>query len=153
KKKGFKEERVTTIGLDDIGTSTTLESNKSEIPTPMIAPRPRATRSQTVRTRWSWWAPASVSATRSRNGFVRRSLLSMGASRVDGVAPRVSPRERETSEACGDAAIALVARCLACRSLAHGPRQQATATRSGLGPVPQLFAPNRPEAEEPTGAQ
>src|SRR5215471_11389959 len=29
KKKGFKEERVTTIGLDDIGTSTTLESNKS----------------------------------------------------------------------------------------------------------------------------
>ena len=29
KKKGFKEERVTTIGLDDIGTSTPLESNKS----------------------------------------------------------------------------------------------------------------------------
>src|SRR5262245_38042048 len=29
KKKGFKEERVTTIGLYDIGTSTTLESNKS----------------------------------------------------------------------------------------------------------------------------
>jgi len=28
-KKGFKEERVTTIGLYDIGTSTTLESNKS----------------------------------------------------------------------------------------------------------------------------
>jgi len=28
-KKGFKEERVTAIGLDDIGTSTTLESNKS----------------------------------------------------------------------------------------------------------------------------
>jgi len=28
-KKGFKEERVTTVGLDDIGTSTTLESNKS----------------------------------------------------------------------------------------------------------------------------
>jgi NADP-dependent 3-hydroxy acid dehydrogenase YdfG len=29
-KKGFKEERVTTVGLDDIGTSTTLESNKSQ---------------------------------------------------------------------------------------------------------------------------
>jgi len=29
KKKGFKEERVTTMGLDDIGISTTLESNKS----------------------------------------------------------------------------------------------------------------------------
>jgi hypothetical protein len=29
KKKGFKEERVTTLGLDAIGTSTTLESNKS----------------------------------------------------------------------------------------------------------------------------
>src|SRR6266571_227198 len=29
KKKGFKEERGTTIGLDDIGKSTTLESNKS----------------------------------------------------------------------------------------------------------------------------
>ena len=29
KKKGFKEKRVTTIGLDDLGTSTTLESNKS----------------------------------------------------------------------------------------------------------------------------
>jgi hypothetical protein len=29
KKKGFKEERVTTIGLDNIGKSTTLESNKS----------------------------------------------------------------------------------------------------------------------------
>ena len=29
KKKGFKEERVTTIGLDTIGTSPTLESNKS----------------------------------------------------------------------------------------------------------------------------
>src|SRR5262249_30915400 len=31
KKKGFKEDRVTTIGLYDIGTSTTLESNKSLI--------------------------------------------------------------------------------------------------------------------------
>ena len=30
KNKGFKEERVTTIGLYDIGTSTTLESNKSQ---------------------------------------------------------------------------------------------------------------------------
>ena len=29
KKKGCKEERVATIGLDDIGNSTTLESNKS----------------------------------------------------------------------------------------------------------------------------
>jgi hypothetical protein len=29
KKKGFKEERGTTFGLDDIGTSTPLESNKS----------------------------------------------------------------------------------------------------------------------------
>jgi len=29
KKKGFKEERVTTIGLYDSGKSTTLESNKS----------------------------------------------------------------------------------------------------------------------------
>jgi hypothetical protein len=29
KKKGFKEERVTKVGLDYIGTSTTLESNKS----------------------------------------------------------------------------------------------------------------------------
>jgi hypothetical protein len=29
KKKGFEEERMTTIGLDDLGTSTTLESNKS----------------------------------------------------------------------------------------------------------------------------
>jgi NADP-dependent 3-hydroxy acid dehydrogenase YdfG len=29
-KKGFKEERVTTVGLDDIGTSTTLKSNKSQ---------------------------------------------------------------------------------------------------------------------------
>jgi len=29
KKKGFKEERVTKVGLYAIGTSTTLESNKS----------------------------------------------------------------------------------------------------------------------------
>jgi hypothetical protein len=29
KKKGFKEERVTTMGLYAIGKSTTLESNKS----------------------------------------------------------------------------------------------------------------------------
>jgi hypothetical protein len=29
KKKGFKEERVTTMGWYAIGTSTTLESNKS----------------------------------------------------------------------------------------------------------------------------
>ena len=29
KNKGFKEERVTTIRLDNLGTSTTLESNKS----------------------------------------------------------------------------------------------------------------------------
>jgi hypothetical protein len=29
KKKGFKEERVTTIGLYAIDTSTTLEPNKS----------------------------------------------------------------------------------------------------------------------------
>jgi hypothetical protein len=29
KKKGFKEERGTTSGLDAIGTSTTLESTKS----------------------------------------------------------------------------------------------------------------------------
>src|SRR2546428_2660181 len=29
KKKGFKDKRVTTIGLYDIGKSTTLESNKS----------------------------------------------------------------------------------------------------------------------------
>ena len=28
-KKGFKEERVTTMRLDDLGKSTTLESNKS----------------------------------------------------------------------------------------------------------------------------
>src|SRR5215831_11100354 len=32
KMKGFKEERVTTIGLDDIGKSTTLESNMSDNP-------------------------------------------------------------------------------------------------------------------------
>jgi hypothetical protein len=30
KKKGFKEERVTKVELDAIGTSTTLESNKSQ---------------------------------------------------------------------------------------------------------------------------
>jgi hypothetical protein len=30
-KKGFKEERVTTMRLDAIGTSTTLESNKSPV--------------------------------------------------------------------------------------------------------------------------
>jgi hypothetical protein len=29
KKKGLKEKRVTTMRLDDLGTSTTLESNKS----------------------------------------------------------------------------------------------------------------------------
>jgi len=29
KKKGFKEERVTTMRLDDLGQSTPLESNKS----------------------------------------------------------------------------------------------------------------------------
>ena len=28
-KKGFKEERVTTMGLDDLGKSHDLESNKS----------------------------------------------------------------------------------------------------------------------------
>ena len=27
--KGFKEDRVTTVRLDDLGKSTTLESNKS----------------------------------------------------------------------------------------------------------------------------
>jgi hypothetical protein len=30
KNKVFKGERVTQVGLDDIGTSTTLESNKSQ---------------------------------------------------------------------------------------------------------------------------
>ena len=30
KKKGFKEESVTTIGLDDLDTSTTLASNKRQ---------------------------------------------------------------------------------------------------------------------------
>jgi len=29
KKKGFKKERVTKVGVYDLGTSTTLESNKS----------------------------------------------------------------------------------------------------------------------------
>jgi hypothetical protein len=29
KKKGFKEERVTTMRLDDLGQSTPLESDKS----------------------------------------------------------------------------------------------------------------------------
>jgi hypothetical protein len=29
KNKSFKEERMTKVGLDTIGTSTTLESNKS----------------------------------------------------------------------------------------------------------------------------
>jgi hypothetical protein len=29
KKQGFKEERVTKVGLDALGTSKTLESNKS----------------------------------------------------------------------------------------------------------------------------
>jgi hypothetical protein len=29
KNKGFKEQRVTIMRLDDLGTSTTLESNKS----------------------------------------------------------------------------------------------------------------------------
>ena len=29
-KKGFKEESMTQVGLDAIGTSTTLESNKSQ---------------------------------------------------------------------------------------------------------------------------
>ena len=39
KRKGFKEERVTTIGLYDIGKSTTLESNKSHLamPRPLVA--------------------------------------------------------------------------------------------------------------------
>src|SRR5260370_2400161 len=31
KKKGFKEERVTTVRLDDLGKTTTLESNKSQL--------------------------------------------------------------------------------------------------------------------------
>ena len=30
KKKGLKEERVTTVRLDDLGKTTTLESNKSQ---------------------------------------------------------------------------------------------------------------------------
>ena len=30
KKKGFKEARVTRMRLDNLGTSTTLESNKSQ---------------------------------------------------------------------------------------------------------------------------
>src|SRR5262245_29871239 len=123
------------------------------MPTPMIAPRPRAMRSQTVRTRWSWWAPDVVSATRRCNGFVRKSLLSMYSSHVDGVAPRASPQERETSGACGDAAVARVVHCLVCRNLAHGPRRQATATRRGLGTVPQPLAPTRPEAGKHTDAQ
>ena len=33
KKKGFKEERMTKVGLDAIGKSTTLESNKSLVGT------------------------------------------------------------------------------------------------------------------------
>ena len=35
-KEDFKEERVTTMGLDDLGTSTTLESNKSPITLDML---------------------------------------------------------------------------------------------------------------------
>jgi len=31
KKKGFKEDRGTTSELDDLGTTTTLESNKSHV--------------------------------------------------------------------------------------------------------------------------
>jgi len=34
KNKGLKEEIVTKIGLDDLGTSTTLESNKSQMRLP-----------------------------------------------------------------------------------------------------------------------
>jgi hypothetical protein len=30
KKKGFEKERVTEVGWYDLGTSTTLESNKSQ---------------------------------------------------------------------------------------------------------------------------
>jgi len=37
KKKGVKEERVTKVGLDAIGTSTTLESNKS-LPVRLVQP-------------------------------------------------------------------------------------------------------------------
>jgi len=35
KKKGFTEERGTTMRLDAIGTSTTLESNKSHLGLPL----------------------------------------------------------------------------------------------------------------------
>ena len=34
KNKGLKEEIVTKIGLDDLGKSTTLESNKSQMRLP-----------------------------------------------------------------------------------------------------------------------
>src|SRR5215510_10488513 len=55
KKKGFKEERVTTIGLYNIGTSTTLESNKSHCDklsdsiTPLVYPQLLATKEMTSR--------------------------------------------------------------------------------------------------------
>jgi hypothetical protein len=37
KKKGFQEDKVTTMRLDDLGTSTTLESNKSLDVLPIVS--------------------------------------------------------------------------------------------------------------------
>src|SRR5215471_1069323 len=44
KNKGFKEERMTKVGLYAIGTSTTLESNKSHLSLSLLSlPNPTAT--------------------------------------------------------------------------------------------------------------
>jgi hypothetical protein len=51
KKKGFKEERATTIGLYDSGKSTTLESNKSQAGNRVVATRRNLDQMRTVRAR------------------------------------------------------------------------------------------------------
>src|SRR5262249_47623220 len=82
KKKGFKEERMTKIGLYTIATFTTLESNKSRggrlkpqgcpraraSGRPVVAGRGRMTKGWHRRTRASYGAATRTSLTRPHPG-------------------------------------------------------------------------------------
>jgi hypothetical protein len=80
KKKGFQEERVTTMRLDDLGKSTTLESNKSHfclphagVRQPLLQPVP--TNGTGSATQWRPCMPAMAAGVTDHVWTLREVLL------------------------------------------------------------------------------
>jgi hypothetical protein len=68
-KKGVEEEIVTNIGVDDLVTSTPLESDTTPSPKdPVLCVRPRATRDQTGSQEPSSWVPIAGHARSTPSG-------------------------------------------------------------------------------------